>query len=656
MFRLIVTLLLSLVVSCLGLAATSEAGQTDDLEVLYFFAKSTLAEIPEHVQLAADALGVGITFGFCEEIPDQSVLKKKVGVLVSPEVALVEPECLRMLLKNLPKATSILFPGLRRVHQQPLRLLGLPVAIEPDIAPHLNLHELVVYPVSFASFFGGLRLPCRVNDGFRLILPGSRSIIGFGERKKAAHYIEKNTEDGREFFLLSDSQLILDKPLLDADNLLLQAMPYLIFFSRVGGDRVWQGSALFANLTIDDPFLVEPYGSLSFEKLLHEMDAHRFHTTIGFIPRNFDRNEQNAVNLFRSRPDCFSIAVHGNNHDRREFYRYFPKDWIEPFATKTLAEHKLNLAQALERMDEFSRITGILYDPVMIFPQSISPAPTLRLCKQLDYIATINGSNVPLDSEVPRRLQMSFRPYNTAFYSFLNLKRVGVNYYSELQIRADLFLHNPLFLYSHQDLFEPGIKSFNPVADLINNICPNIEWASLGKIVSHWFLWRRTANNVIEVKMLAPVCVIVNDGKNAKHYEISKEEDSATNILSITVNGEPIPWKRESDRLQYSLELSPGWVGQIVIQKTSDIYPYEIGLNDGNSIRVILWRSLAEFRDRVLSRFTIGIVIRDFLYKSGISTWIPHLFLTLIIIAIAGVVLWRFRRGSSKRKRTEDSI
>jgi len=648
--------LLSFVVTWWAIAAMPDVAKAGDLEILYVFGGNEGPEIPEHVQLAADALGIKLILASCEKFPDQAVLKHVAGVVVSPKVTFLEPECLRNLLTKLSSAIPVLFPGLQHGHERALRSLGLSVTIEVGNGPHSNPCQVIVHPVSFASFFGGLRLAYRANDDFRLILPGSQAIIGFPDSNEAAQYLVKKTASGREFFLLSDTQLLLEKPSLAADNLLLGGLPYLIFFSRAGGDRVWQGSGLFANLTIDDPFLIEPYGSLSFEKLLRQMDVHRFHTTIGFIPRNFDRNEKNTVALFRNRPDRFSIAVHGNNHDRREFYRYSSKASVEPFATKPLREHEFNLTQALIRMNEFSRLTGVPYDPVIIFPHDMSPAPTLMLAKQLGYIATINGSNVPLDSEVPRRIQMGFRPYNSSFYAFLSLRRFQPRYYSELRMRADLFLGNPLFLYSHQDLFEPGIETFNPMADLINNLCSNIEWGSLGKIVTHWFLWRRIASNTFEVKMLSPVCVIVNKGAEGKHFEISKEEDPGTKVLSVMVNGKGIVWKREPDRLRFRLALPPGGSGRVVIQYDAGAYPRVIGLHDSASNMVFLWRGLAEFRDRVLSRFLLGRIGRDFLYESGISVWLPLLFVACIVLVVVGFVLQRVVRSRRGKGRTGSFI
>ena len=49
------------------------------------------------------------------------------------------------------------------------------------------------------------------------------------------------------------------------------------------------------------------------------MQEHRFHTTIAFVPWNYDRSSPEVVSLFLENPEHFSIAIHGNNHDHEEF-------------------------------------------------------------------------------------------------------------------------------------------------------------------------------------------------------------------------------------------------------------------------------------------------------------------------------------------------
>src|ERR1039457_4481202 len=72
----------------------------------------------------------------------------------------------------------------------------------------------------------------------------------------------------------------------------------LMFIKYSCGDRCWHMGGHFANLTIDDPWLTEPYGYFSYRDVLELSNKNRFHTTIAFIPWNFDRSEQNIVNFF----------------------------------------------------------------------------------------------------------------------------------------------------------------------------------------------------------------------------------------------------------------------------------------------------------------------------------------------------------------------
>src|SRR6201999_2100068 len=66
--------------------------------------------------------------------------------------------------------------------------------------------------------------------------------------------------------------------------------PYVLFLSHAAGDYAWHSPGHYANLTIDDAWLIQPYGYLDYKALLVEMDAHNFHTTAAFVPWNFDRS------------------------------------------------------------------------------------------------------------------------------------------------------------------------------------------------------------------------------------------------------------------------------------------------------------------------------------------------------------------------------
>ena len=91
-------------------------------------------------------------------------------------------------------------------------------------------------------------------------------------------------------------------------NAFLRLAPAMMFAKYSAGARGWHAPAHYANLTIDDPWLRQPYGYVDYKGLLEEMEKHNFHTTIAFIPWNYERSQPEVVSLFKSHPERFSIA------------------------------------------------------------------------------------------------------------------------------------------------------------------------------------------------------------------------------------------------------------------------------------------------------------------------------------------------------------
>ena len=241
----------------------------------------------------------------------------------------------------------------------------------------------------------------------------------------------------------------------DIVSAFLRIAPAMMFVRYCAGERGWHSLHYYANFTIDDPWLREPYGYVDYKGLLGEMEKHNFHTTIAFIPWNYDRSQPEVVSLFRNHPDRFSIAVHGNNHDHKEFTDY---------RSKPMADQVADLKQALTRMERFQALTGIPYDKVMIFPHSIAPEQTLGALKTYNYLATVNSSNVPQNAIRRLGLTELLRPVTLSFEGFPSISR----YPAEVQVpepflAINQFLGNSLFFYDH------SIFSSRPSA-------PSITW------------------------------------------------------------------------------------------------------------------------------------------------------------------------------------
>jgi len=190
--------------------------------------------------------------------------------------------------------------------------------------------------------------------------------------------------------------------------------PYFLFLHAAAGDYAWHQPGRYANFTIDDPWLTEPYGQLNYAALLAEMEKHKFHTTIAFIPWNFDRSRADVVQLLRDHREQYSISIHGNDHAHREFGDY--KD-------HSLEAQKADIRQAVARMERFRTLTGIPYDRFMVFPHFVAPKDTFAALGQYDFLGTANSVHVPDGEEFPADPSFLLRPFTSHYGGFLSFFR-----------------------------------------------------------------------------------------------------------------------------------------------------------------------------------------------------------------------------------------
>ena len=300
--------------------------------------------------------------------------------------------------------------------------------------------------------------------------------------------------------------------------------PQMIFLRHAGGERVWHSPGRYANLTIDDAWLHEPYGYVNYEGLLREMERHNFHTTIAFVPWNFDRSQPALVSLFRTHGDRFSICIHGNNHDHQEFGAY---------DNKPLGGQTDDVKQALARMAKFKDLTHIPYDLVMVFPHSISPEQTLAVLKRYNFWATANSLNVPMGAEAPTDAEFALRTATMAFSNFPSLRRYSAEAPGPAsQLVVDAFLGNPMLFYVHQDFFASGIDAFNKTADMVDRLQPDTQWRSMGYITQHLYLEKLRDDGNYDIRSYVGILHVDNVHQRDATFFIEKDEDFA---LPLTV-------------------------------------------------------------------------------------------------------------------------
>jgi len=383
----------------------------------------------------------------------------------------------------------------------------------------------------------------------------------------------------------------------------LEISGLMLLTKQYCNDKCWNTEKSYANLTIDDPWLIEPYGLLNFQKLLEEMNKANYHTTIGFIPWNFDRDhEKQVIDLFKQNPNRYSLSVHGNNHDHREFYKYkTEKD--DPWVAKPLELQEKNIRQAISRMEQFRIKTGLNYDPVFIFPHQIAPEQTLGLLKKYNFIATFNGGNIPLESNDPIDPLFYFRATRLDFANFPSVNRYDVSNYEEPQIALNLFLGNPILFFEHIILFADGIDSFNKKAAMVNRLQPNIKWASLGEIARHLYLQRKINENTYQIQMLSSSIQLENKQNIPITYQLKKIETTLPQMVKN--NGQPLEYTYQNNELLMTVVLQPQQTTQIDIAYSNDLNVKEEDISKPH-FKINFLRWISDFRDITFSNNFIG--------------------------------------------------
>jgi hypothetical protein len=388
--------------------------------------------------------------------------------------------------------------------------------------------------------------------------------------------------------------------------------PYFMYLRAAAGDKAWHFARQYANLTVDDPWLIEPYGHMSYAGLLTEMEKHNFHTTVAFIPWNFDRSRPDVVSIVRAHPDRFSVCLHGDDHSHTEFA--LPSS--EKFSERDRREDTFKIRQALARMDKFSQLTRIPYDPVWIFPHSIGPEPVLSILKESGLLATVNPSIVPQGSARPADPLFQFRNVTLSYANFPAIRRFGgAESLSSSFLAIQSFLGNPILLYVHQDFFASGIGAFGPYADKINQINPHAMWTSLGEIVRHTYLMKRRDDAQYDVRSYSSDILISNPDSQTRTFHVEKEESSPPALSSILVEGQPIPYKEDRGLVTLAVVIPGRESREVQIKYAIPKNAERVDLSKSD-LQSSLLRHISDFRDLVLSRSRFGMWLTRFYYRA----------------------------------------
>ncbi len=353
-----------------------------------------------------------------------------------------------------------------------------------------------------------------------------------------------------------------------------QIIPTMMVLRYVGGEKTWHNNHNYANLTIDAAVLAEPYQELNYTALLELMKRHTFHTTVAFIPASWQRSQPEVIATFLTNPNYFSMVQYGNNGEGYEFYRYEASQGTlgesALLPARPLIDQERAILEGLARMKLHYDLTRIASDPILVFPNGISPEQTLVLLKENNYLATTNAQDVPLDA--PRPALTDARP-DALFYgmepavmrygNFPNLIRRAPSENQAyrpylLASILDLFVDKPALFYTFpygSGLFASGMSAFDPVADEMNRLHGGVEWHSLGYIARRLYLEKTDDDGSRSVRMYARQLIFENETDAEQIVHVSRPETLNVPIASLKVNGYDFPYQVKDGMLKLDLIL-----------------------------------------------------------------------------------------------------
>jgi hypothetical protein len=375
----------------------------------------------------------------------------------------------------------------------------------------------------------------------------------------------------------------------DVRDHFLSAVPLVLYVKWAFAETCWSAPETNACLVIDDPVLKSTHGFVNFQELLSLMKRHKFSTNIAFIPWNWRRSAPEVVRLFKENPENYSVSVHGCDHTRAEF------------GSSSQQRLYWKAQQALERMDRHQSITGIRYDPVMVFPQGIFSEAAMSALKRTDLIAAVNNDVIPAGPH--RRAVMISEMWDIAVMGYSNFPIFTRRYPWEgiENFAFDALLGKPAITVIHHDYCSDHCARLVDFIEQLNGLQCAPAWRSLGDVVRRSCRQREVSPGKVEVEMYGTELRLENRSEEPKHFVIRRRECEPSAIQRICAGSQKIAWKPVNGRIDFEIELNPG-ENQVIKIRFHDLAGKACnGDNLPYKLKTMLRRYLCELRDNYVT-------------------------------------------------------
>ncbi len=454
----------------------------------------------------------------------------------------------------------------------------------------------------FCKIMAGRRVSCSSSLDAAVLLPSmNENAVNIISASGGAVFVRFEYKGVPVFVSTSRNIVDLDAELTSQNfnvrDHFLSAVPLVLYIKWAFAKRCWSAPEINACLVIDDPVLKPTHGFVDFQELLSLMKQHNFSTNIAFIPWNWRRSAPDVARLFRDNPEHYSLSVHGCDHTGAEF------------GSSNQQRLYWKAQQALERMNRHESITGIHYDPVMVFPQGIFSEAAMTALKHTELIAAVNNDVVSADP-CPRAIKIS-DVWDIAVmgYSFPLFTRrypwEGIENFA-----FDALLGKPAIAVIHHDYCSDHGARLVSFVQALNALQCAPTWRGLGDVVRRSCRQREVSPGTVEVEMYGKELLLENRSSRQKRYMVQRRESEPQAITSIQAGQRDLEWSVDRGFVMFEVPLKAGEKALVRITYTEPAANGAHAEPISYQTKAMLRRYLCEVRDNYITPAKLKLAAR----------------------------------------------
>jgi hypothetical protein len=312
---------------------------------------------------------------------------------------------------------------------------------------------------------------------------------------------------------------------------------------------------------------------------------HNYHVCFATIPLDAWYVHKPTVLLFQQYRDQLSLLIHGNDHIAQELAKHYADD-----------EQNRNLRQAIRRIDEFERRSGVEVSRVM--------APPHGACSEITL-----GEMAKLGFEAACISRGSLRYYNgrAAWLPTLGMSpsdiigglpvfpRFPLSMNCQNSILIAALLNQPIIAVGHHNDLAEGLQILADLAKFANSL-GTLHWADMKRISrSHYA--RRFDGHILRVRMYTRhISIQVPEGINQIWVERTKLQTAESMLVVWRLQHKGLEWN--NSYLDKPIPVIPGQRIEIASKPPT---PPSLETIDVGKLHLwpVVRRQLTEARDRV---------------------------------------------------------